>query len=69
MVKCQVIKDFTLSRFNEIIELERKSIEQYGKLFIGDRFKCNKEMAEYLLGNNEKGSIVIKIIEVIPGGK
>ena len=66
MVKCQVIKDFSLSRYNELIDIERKSIGQYGKLFIGDKFKCNKQMAEYLLGNNEKGNIVIKIIEVIP---
>ena len=66
MFKCQVISDFSLARYDELVDIERKSIEQYGKLYVGDRFRCTKEMAEYLLGNNDKGVIVVKIIEIIP---
>ena len=66
MFKCQVISDFSLARYDELIDIERKSINEYGKLFVGDRFKCKKEMGEYLLGKNDKGAIVVKIIEIIP---
>lgn len=66
MFKCQVISDFSLARYDELVDIERKAIEQYGKLYVGDRFKCTKEMAEYLLGNNEKCAVVIKIVEIIP---
>ena len=66
MIKCIAIADFTLSKFNELIDIERKSIEQNGKIFKGDKFKCTKEMAEYLTGKNDKGNVVVKIIGVIP---
>ena len=65
IIKCEAIVDFTLARFNEIWDIERKSIEQNGKLFMGDKFKCSKELAEYLAGKNDKGNVVVKIKEVI----
>lgn len=69
MFKCEVIKNFSLNRFDELIDIERKTINQYGKLYEGDRFKCNKEMVEYLTGKNEKCANVVKIIEIIPESK
>lgn len=65
-IKCEAIVDFTLARFSEIYDIERRTIEQNGKLFTGDKFKCSKELAEYLAGKNDKGNVVVKIIEVIP---
>lgn len=66
MIKVEVIKDFTLGKFNELVDIERKRINTLGKLYVGDTFKCEKEMAEYLMGKNKNGDIVVKIIEVEP---
>lgn len=66
MVKCEVIKQFTLSKYNELKNVERKNIVKEGELFVGDTFECTKEIAEYLTGNNIKKETVVKIIEVIP---
>lgn len=66
MIKCEVIKEFTLKKFKELKNLKRKKIEKDGKLNTGDIFECTKEMAEYLTGNNPKNEQVVRIIEVIP---
>lgn len=66
MVKCQVIKEFTLERFDELKNIIRKRVETKGKLYVDDTFECDEDLAKYLMGNNEKGSTVVKIIEVDP---
>ena len=66
MIKCEVIKEFTLEKFNELKNIQRRRINTYGKLYDGDIFECTKEMAEYLTGKNDKGNVVVKVIEVIP---
>lgn len=69
VVKVEVIKQFTLERFNEIKNIQRKLVAKYGMLFVGDTFECSKEMTEYLTGKNDKGNVVVKIIEIIPEEK
>lgn len=69
MIKCEVIIDFTLQKFDELKNIKRKGKEEKGKLFVGDTFECNKEMAEYLTGKNKNNSIVVRVIEVIPEEK
>lgn len=66
MIKCEVIKDFTFARFDELTNIKRKSIEINGKLLVGDEFECSKEIADYLTGNNPLNEVVVKIIEVEP---
>lgn len=66
MIKCEVIKEFTLERFDELYNIKRKSIETKGKLYVGDIFECKKDMADYLMGNNDRGQVVVKVIEVEP---
>lgn len=66
MIKCEVIETFTLSKFNELKNIKRKNLEETGRLFVGDTFECDKNMAEYLLGNNKNNRAYIKVIEVIP---
>lgn len=66
MVKCEVIKEFTLERFNELQNIQRKRIDTQGKLYVGDTFECEKDLADYLLGANPIGKAVVKVIEVIP---
>lgn len=66
MVKVEVIENFTLEQFDKLEDIERIAVEEKGKLFKGDKFKCEKEMAEYLLGNNPKNKTVVKVVEVEP---
>jgi hypothetical protein len=66
MIKVEAIQQFTLGRFNEISNLIRKRTEVPGTIFTGDTFECSKELAEYLTGKNDKGVVVVKVIEVIP---
>jgi ABC-type uncharacterized transport system ATPase subunit len=68
MIKAKVIEDFSLSKFNELKNIERanpnKNAEGY--LYKNDIFECTKDMAEYLTKTNAKGRAFIEIIEVIP---
>lgn len=66
MIKCEVIERFTLGRFNELKNIKRKSVDTNGELYVGDVFECEKELADYLMGNNSKKKVVVKVIEVIP---
>ena len=66
MIKCEVILPFTLGKFDElknVIKVMERNQNEFG---VGDTFECNKEMADYLMGNNATKDIVVKIIEVIP---
>lgn len=64
MVKCEVIENFTLERYDELEKIERASRDVKGKLFVGDTFKCNEAMADYLTGNNKMKKAFVKILEV-----
>lgn len=67
MIKVEVIEQFTLKDYEKIKDsIKRKSIDIKGTLFVGDTFECDKEMCDYLMGKNEQGKVVIKVIEVEP---
>ena len=67
MIRVEVIEQFTLKDYEKIKDsIKRKSIDVQGTLFIGDTFECTKEMADYLMGNNKNGDVVVKVIEVEP---
>lgn len=66
MVKVQATEDFTLKKFEELKNIERKDKDEAGKLFKGDIFECDKDMVKYLLGDNPADKIVVEVIEVIP---
>ena len=69
MIRVEVIEDFTLGRFDELVDIERKNTDTYGRLYVGDVFSCTKEIADYLLGENALKRPFIKVIEVIPEKK
>ena len=52
MIRCEVVKEFTLSRFDELKNIKRNNYDEKGRLYAKDTFECDKELAEYLLGNN-----------------
>lgn len=66
MVKVEVIEEFTLGRFDELKNIQRKSREEKGRLFVGDIFECDKELANYLMGENALKRAFVKVIEIIP---
>ena len=65
-IKVQAITPFTLRDFHKITNIVRKNAEKEGMLFKDDIFECDEEMAKYLTGKNERGNVVVKIIEVKP---
>lgn len=71
MIKAEVIKEFTLAKFNELKNVQRKAREEKGKLFIGDTFECSEELAKYLTNEikNPANDVFIKVIEIIPEPK
>lgn len=66
MIKCEVVKEFTLARFSDLKNIERKGLDQVGRLFVGDTFECTKAMADYLMGDNASNEVVVKVVEIIP---
>ena len=66
MIKVEVTEEFTLNEFNKISNLQRKLLNVEGRLFVGDRFECDKKMFDYLTGNNKQGKVVVKVIELEP---
>ena len=66
MIKVEVIKDFTLGKFEELKNIVRKNRDEKGRLFAGDTFECDQELCNYLTGNNAKKEVVVKVIEIIP---
>lgn len=65
MVKVEAIIDFLYSNFDKVKNLVRKDKEQDGKIFKGDIFEVDKKEADYLLGNNAKSLIAIKVLEIM----
>ena len=70
MIKVEAIKDFKLARYDELKNIVRKSgVEEKGLLRARDTFECTKELCDYLMGDNAKKEVVVKVIEVIPEEK
>ena len=66
MIRVEVTEEFTLGRFNELKNIQRKGRNETGRLFRGDTFECTEEMADYLSGNNGLKKAFIKVIEILP---
>lgn len=68
MIKCEVVKEFTLERFDELKNIVRynPNLKQEKRLYLKDTFECEKELADYLMGGNPNKEVVVKVIEVIP---
>ena len=66
VIKCEVIIPFTLERFNELKNVKKVMERKENEFGVRDTFECTKKMADYLLGDNSKKEIVVKVIEIIP---
>ena len=69
MIKCEVIEKFDLKDFEQLKNIQRKSVDVKGTLFVGDTFECDEAMAKYLQGDNVLKKTVVKVIEVEPTTK
>lgn len=68
MIKCKAIEEFSLNRFNEIVNLVRynKAKNDDKMIYANDEFECQKDLADYLLGDNPLHKCVIQVLEVFP---
>ena len=64
MIKCEVIENFTLEKFNQLKNVNKVISRKDNEFGVKDTFECDKEMADYLLGNNVLNKTVVKVIEV-----
>ena len=69
MIRCEVIELFTLEKWQELKNVVKVIKRKENEFGLGDRFECDENMADYLLGNNDKRKKVVKIIEVEPEKK
>lgn len=66
MIKCEVIENFTLEKFNELKNVKKVVNRKDNEFGVKDTFECEKEMADYLTGNNPLKKAVVKVVEVKP---
>jgi hypothetical protein len=66
MIKCEVIKKFTLKEFDKLKDVKKVGNRSKDEFDVKDTFKCEKEMVDYLMGKNPFNETVIKILEVEP---
>lgn len=66
MIRVEVIETFTLAEYSKLKNIKRCSREEYGKLFVGDTFECDKSMVEYLTKTNKLKKAFVRVIEIIP---
>ena len=66
MIKCEVIREFTLEEFDKLKNIKRKNLDTKGRLYVEDTFECDKAMTDYLMGGNKDKEVVVKVIEVEP---
>lgn len=66
MIKCKVIENFTLEKFNQLENVKKVETRKGNEFGVGDTFECTEKMADYLTGNNALNKIVVKVIEVEP---
>jgi hypothetical protein len=64
MIRVQAIKDFTLSRYDEIKNLKPRTIRKEGKIYTNDIFECSIDLAKYLCGENDKNIVAVRVLEV-----
>ena len=62
-MKLQATQNFTLKDFDKLINIVRKDLDVKGKLYEGDIFECDEEMAKYLLGDNKYKQPFVEVIE------
>lgn len=66
MISCEVIEKFTLKDFDKLKNVKKAIVRKENEFGVKDTFECDKEMVDYLTGNNPLNKAVVKVIEVEP---
>ena len=66
MIKCEAIENFTLEKFGQLKNVKKVMNRKNNEFGVRDTFECDKEMADYLLGNNVLKKTVVRVVEVEP---
>lgn len=66
MIKCEVIENFTLEKFNQLKNVKKVEIRKENEFGARDTFECDEKMVDYLTGNNALNKAVVKVTEVVP---
>lgn len=66
MIKVEVIEKFTLADYKKLKNVEKVIKREDNEFGVGDTFECDKEMVDYLTGNNAFKKEVVKVIEIKP---
>jgi hypothetical protein len=66
MIKVEVIEKFTLEDYKKLKNVEKVQKRKENEFGVKDTFECDKEMVDYLTGNNAFNKTVVKVIEIIP---
>lgn len=66
MIKVEVIEKFTLADYKKLKNVKKVVVRKENEFGVGDTFECDKEMVDYLTGNNAFKKEVVKVIEVKP---
>lgn len=64
MIKVEVIEKFTLADYKKLKNVKKVVVRKENEFSVGDTFECDKEMADYLTGNNAFKKEVVKVVEV-----
>ena len=72
MIKLQATEDFSLNKkdkyevfyFDKLQNLKRFDKKGKNQIYKNDEFECDKEIADYLCGNNPLNRVVVKILEI-----
>lgn len=66
MIKCKVIENFTLEKFDQLENVKKVEIRKDNEFGVRDTFECDEKMVDYLTGNNALNKTVVKVIEIEP---
>lgn len=68
-MKVKATQNFTLNDFAKIkgsITRNNIAYNEEGCVYTGDVFECDKELCDYLMGQNRLNVAVVEILEIIP---
>lgn len=70
-IRLKAIQGFTLEEFKKLKNIKRANErnKKTGEIYLNDEFECDINMANYLLGKNDKHKIVVRVLEIIPAKK
>ena len=66
MIKVEVIEKFTLADYKKLKNVKKVATRKENEFSVGDTFECDKEMVDYLTGNNAFKKEVVKVVEIKP---